>query len=146
MHFLAAAAPDPAAALLSSHGGTWWQTAGGLLVVFGLLVVCMKLLGRFQRRQSQGRASIVAVWNLGPRREMQILRLDDEIHTIYRHDGAMVVLKKESLASWEASKGRVEMPPTPASPASLLRRFLPGAGTSGQEPASATRRSASARA
>jgi len=146
MHFLANAGADPAAALMGGQGVSWWQTAGGLLLVFGLLIVCMKLLGRFQRRQAHGRAAVLSVWNLGPRREMQILRLDDEVHTIYRHDGAMVVLKKESLAAWEASRGSAETPPAPAVLGQLLGRLLPGRRDSEPHAASAERRGAEARA
>lgn len=129
MGFLAAATVnEPAAALLGQHDGfSWWQTAGGLLIVFGLLVVFLKLLGRVHRRASHGRAEVLSVWNLGPRREVQILRLDDEVHTIYRHDGAMVTLKREPLAAWQATAQSADAS-GPASMHDALRRILPGAG------------------
>ncbi|MFN2370542.1 MAG: hypothetical protein ABR506_05225, partial [Candidatus Krumholzibacteriia bacterium] len=46
----------------------------------------------------------LTVWPLGPRREVQVLRLGDEVHYVYRHDGAMVLLRRESLAAWEAGR------------------------------------------
>jgi hypothetical protein len=98
--FLAAAVsvPAPSAAL----GGSWWQTVGGLVAVFALLLLSLKLLGRFQRRSGAARASVLTVWHLGPRREIQVLHLDDEVHYVYRHDGAMVVLQREAHAEWQA--------------------------------------------
>lgn len=124
----AASASDSAATLLGQHGGfSWWQTAGGLLLVFGLLVVFLKLLGRLHRQASHGRAEILSVWNLGPRREIQILRLDDEVHTIYRHDGAMVPLKREPLAAWQAAAQTSERAPQ-AAWSDLVGRFLPRGG------------------
>ena len=59
-----------------------------------------------EQRNGQGQATVLAVWNLGPRREIQVLRLENEAHYIYRHDGAMVILKKTSLADYEAESGR----------------------------------------
>lgn len=82
-------------------GISWWQTVGGLAAVFALLIVFLKVLARFQRGTRQNQASLLAVWNLGPRREIQVLRLGEEIHYIYRHDGAMVLLKQDSLAAWQ---------------------------------------------
>ncbi len=85
------------------QGGTsWWQTMGGLLVVFGLLFLTLKLLGKINNNRSGShKASILAVWNLGPKREIQVLQLGDEVHYIYRHDGAMVPLKMQAVADWE---------------------------------------------
>jgi len=96
--FLASAMPD----LAGGGGVSWWQTVGGLVAVFGLLILCLRLLGRFQRRQSSGRASVLTVWPLGPKREIQVLRLGDAVHYVYRHDGAMVVLDRDALADWQA--------------------------------------------
>jgi flagellar biogenesis protein FliO len=94
-------------------GPAWWQTVGGMLVVFGLLVVCLRLLARFNRRGGAGQASLLAVWHLGPRREIQVLRLADEVHYVYRHDGAMVLLKQESWAEWQRSRPAAETAKTP---------------------------------
>jgi hypothetical protein len=98
--------PAAVAFPLASQGSAppWWQTVGGLLVGFGLLFLCLRLLARFQRRGATGQASLLAVWPLGPRREVQVLRLGDEVHYVYRHDGAMVLLRQESLADWEAGR------------------------------------------
>jgi len=85
----------------SAGGPSWWQTAGGLLLVFGLLVLCLKYLGRFNRKRAEHQADLKAVWRLGPKREIQVLRLGDEVHYIYRHDTAMVLLKNEPLADFE---------------------------------------------
>ena len=90
--------------LAGNAGMSWWQTAGGLVAVFGLLVLCLRLLGRFQKSRAGDRASVLTVWPLGPKREIQVLRLGDAVHYVYRHDGAMVVLDKESLAVWEAQQ------------------------------------------
>lgn len=85
-------------------GMSWWQTIGGLVVVFGLLLLSLKLLGRFNRRSGAAQAGMLAVWHLGPKREIQVLRLGDQAHYVYRHDGAMVTLKTEDLAEFERSR------------------------------------------
>lgn len=109
---------------LSEGGGGFslWQSLGGLILVFGLLILCLKLLGRFNRRHNPGQSSLLTVWPLGPKREIQILRLGDEVHYIYRHEGAMVLLKQESLTQWERSRAG-EAAPTGAGG---LGRFFGG--------------------
>lgn len=94
-------------------GASWWQTLGGLVAVFGLLMLFLRLLKRMSRGQGGGDTSLLAVWHLGPKREIQILRLGDMAHYIYRHDGSMVVLKEEPLAEFERSHGGKESPTVP---------------------------------
>ena len=113
--FLATAVPE----LTGGSGISWWQTVGGLVAVFGLLLLCLRLLGRFQRRSNGGKASVLTVWPLGPKREIQVLRLGDAVHYVYRHDGAMVVLDQDTLADWQA---RAEA----THPAAGAPRGLPG--------------------
>jgi hypothetical protein len=104
-----------AAFLASMSGGTftadtgmsWWQTLGGLAVVFGLLLVSLKLLGRWNRRTGAAESSLLTVWPLGPKKEIQVLRLEDQVHYIYRHDGAMVVLQTERLTDFENKRNHV---------------------------------------
>lgn len=85
-------------------GISWWQTIGGLVLVFGLLIVSLRLLGKFNRRAGGADTNLLTVWHLGPKREIQLLRLGEEVHYIYRHDGAMVALKAEPLAEFEQKK------------------------------------------
>jgi hypothetical protein len=77
-------------------GPDLWQVGGALVAVLALLVVALKGL---QRLQAAGGGDetvrMLSVRRLGPRRELQRLRVGDEVHTIYRHDGAMVVLGRE---------------------------------------------------
>lgn len=94
-------------------GFSLWQSLGGLILVFGLLILCLRLLGRFNRRHNPGQSSLLAVWPLGPKREIQVLRLGQEVHYIYRHEGAMVLLKQETLAQWESSRTEVTDPGRP---------------------------------
>lgn len=90
--------------MASGAGFNVWQSLGGLVLVFGLLILCLKLLGKFNRNRSVGTTSVLAVWQLGPKREIQVLRLGDEVHYIYRHEGAMVLLKKETHQQWLTSQ------------------------------------------
>ena len=91
---------DPSALGSSGLGaGSWWRTIGGLAVVFGLLFLSLKLLSRYGRRGAAAQARMVAVWHLGPRREIQILRLGEEVSYVYKHENAMVLLRQEE---WEA--------------------------------------------
>ena len=89
---------------VADSGMSWWQTLGGLAAVFGLLLLSMKLLGKWNRRSGGSDSSLLTVWHLGPKREIQLLRLGEEVHYIYRHDGAMVVLKAEPLTDFERKK------------------------------------------
>jgi hypothetical protein len=93
-------------AFAAETGVSWWQTLGGLVVVFGLLLVSLKLLGRWNRRSGAAQSALITVWPLGPKKEIQVLRLEDQVHYIYRHEGAMVVLQTEALADFEAKQGR----------------------------------------
>ncbi len=106
-------------------GSSWWQTMGGLLVVFGLLFVTLKFLGKINKnRTGGGQASLLAVWNLGPKREIQVLQLGDEVHYIYRHDGAMVPLKMQSLADWKSDVAKIGETQTQTPDG--WKRFFPG--------------------
>ncbi|MCP4572099.1 MAG: hypothetical protein GY838_07065 [bacterium] len=126
MEFLATATLP---GLEGNAGMSWWQTVGGLLAVFALLIIFLKVLGRFQGGARQDHARILAVWNLGPRREIQVLRLGEEIHYIYRHDGAMVLLKQDSYAAWQASGATAEQPRAAGLPTWLKDRLPALAGS-----------------
>ncbi len=107
LSFLANAALDTGKLGMGSQGSVW-QALGGMAVVFGLLLLFLKLLGKLNKKGAAADTSVVAVWPLGPKREIQVLRLGDMVHYIYRHEGSMVVLKEESheqfLASHEQGK------------------------------------------
>ncbi len=116
--------PLLAAAMPVFEGGTgvsWWQTVGGLAAVFALLLLFLKFLARMNRSGKVGQASMLSVWGLGPRREIQVLRLGEDVHYIYRHDGAMVLLRQETYAAWQA-KGAETATEAPSS--GLLARLL----------------------
>lgn len=83
---------------------SWWQTVGGSLVVFVLLLLCLRLLARWHRPGGRRRASVLEVWSLGPRREIQIVRLQDDVHYVYRHENAMVLLKRQDHAAYQADQ------------------------------------------
>ncbi len=95
------------AGLTGGEAGNIWQSVGGLVAVFGLLILSLKLMGRFNRRHQNTETQLLAVWHLGTRREIQVLRLGTDVHYIYRHDGAMVLLKQEPYVQWEALKAQM---------------------------------------
>jgi len=115
---LAAVTPDSA---LSGGGISWWQTFGGLLIVFGLLMVSLKMLGKLNRKSGAAEANVLAVWPLGPRREIQVLRLGADVHYIYRHESAMVLLRQEPLADFERTRQASATAPDHTG----LKRFFP---------------------
>lgn len=121
--------PTPFLAVAFSEGASvsWWQSLGGLVAVLGLLMVFLKLLGRVNRRMSGDQASVLKVWPLGPRREIQVLRLGDEVHYIYRHDGAMVILRQQSHEDFvkEHAQDNADHP------GSGWQKYLPGSFTMG---------------
>lgn len=96
-------------------GSPWWQTIGGLLLVLGLLFLSLRLLGRFNRRRAGGQAAVLKVWPLGPRREIQVLRLFDTVHYVYRHDNGLVLLERQSLEAYEGGAEQA-FPAHPTSP------------------------------
>ncbi len=123
---LAAIEPGSLDASALSGGGSWWRMIGGLAVVFGLLVLCLKLVTRYGNgRQGAPQARLLTVWHLGPRREVQVLRLGDEVSYLYRHESAMVLLRQEAWEDYRRQHG--EAPAglaTPAAlPAALLRQL-----------------------
>ena len=102
MPFLGNSAVDPSN--LSMGGdGSLWQAFAGMAIVFGLLMLFLKLLGRINKTRGSVDSSVEAVWHLGPKREIQVLRLGDNVHYIYRYDGSMVVLKEEPLVLFQAN-------------------------------------------
>ncbi len=58
---------------------------------------------------------------MGPRREIQVLRLGSDVHYIYRHETAMVLLKQEALADFERTRQESAADPAQTS----LKRFFP---------------------
>ncbi len=100
--FLAAAAGASSA----GGGASWWQTAAAMLAVFALLVLFLRLLGRLSPAAQGREAALLAVHPLGARREIQVLRFKDQVHYIYRHEGAMLALAREPYAEWSAQQGR----------------------------------------
>lgn len=89
---------------LQNTGPSWWQAVGALVAVLALLLICLRLLSRWQRPPGRDEAALVAVWPLGPRREIQIVRLRDEVHYVYRHEGGLVVLDRESWDRYRTAK------------------------------------------
>ncbi len=54
----------------------------------------------------------------------QVVKLADQVHYIYRHDGAMVLLKQETLKDWETASA--EQGPAVQPPANILARLFSG--------------------
>jgi flagellar biogenesis protein FliO len=86
--FCATAAATPA------YGG-WWKLIGAFLIVFGLLVVFLKVLGRMQRGGGSADVSLLRVQSLGPRRSLEFLRCGDRVFKLYRSEQSMVLLDQE---------------------------------------------------
>jgi hypothetical protein len=107
---------------------SWWQAVGGTLAVFALLALFLRLLARLQVGSPRARqAVLLAVIPLGPRREVEVVRLKDRVHYLYRHEGALVALSEESFETWQADPAL----PSPLAPAGLparLARWFSGAG------------------
>lgn len=102
-----------------AQGPSYWQVGAALAAVLGLLVVVLRFLQRWQGAGGQGSdVKLLSVRRLGPRREVQVLRVGDRVHTIYRHDAAMVLLASEGQAEQAAAQ-----PDPPAAPAPLGRRL-----------------------
>jgi hypothetical protein len=89
--------------LAAAGDGGWWRAAGGLALVFGLLLVCLRLLRRWPRPRGAEAARLEAIWPLGPRREIHLVRLGDEIHYVYRNEQGLVLLRHEPWVDYRAA-------------------------------------------
>lgn len=84
--------------------GSWWRAAAGMLLVFGLLIVCLKLLRRLPVARGGGDARVEAIWPLGPRREIHVVRLGDAVHYVYRNEQGLVLLRQESWGDYRTAR------------------------------------------
>jgi len=113
--------------LQGSTGPAAWQVFAALAGVLALLVLFLRGLQRWQPGQRQdARVRLLSVQRLGPRRELQVLRVGDEVHTLYRQEGAMVVLGSRSWDSWSAVQDTVAAPAINWKP--RLRALVAAAG------------------
>lgn len=80
----------------------WWQILGAFLLVAGLLLLTLRLLGRWQTGGRGGEIAVLSVTGLGPRRAVETVRSGDEVLVLYRSEGAMVLIERRSLAEHEA--------------------------------------------
>ena len=110
----------------ATAGAGLWQAGIALAAVLGLLIVVLKLLKRLQTGTGDASVRVLGVQRLGPRRELQQLRVGDDVHTIYRHEGAMVVLKTEDLGAWQATR-----PQTGAAPLQIGKKLRALAAAAG---------------
>jgi flagellar biogenesis protein FliO len=112
--------PSPFLAVQAAAGGVaWLKLVGGLVVVFTLLLLFLKLLGRFQGGRPGAAAALVAVHAVGPRRAVELLRCGDEVFTLYRHEQTVVLLDR---APYDPAR---HAPPAPALPVGgLIDRLL----------------------
>lgn len=120
----------------SLAGGTmpsFWQVGAALLTVLALLVLALKGLGRLQRNQDGAGARLLQVRRLGPRRELEVLKVDGEVFTIYRRDSGLAVLKQESHEGYRARQAAA---PAGKPGTSLGRRLLALAAAAGGATAS----------
>ena len=88
--FLAAAAAQP-------DDPSWWKLAGAFLLVFGLLMLFLRFVGRLQRGAASADAALLRVTSLGPRRSLEYLRCGDRVYTLYRSENSMALLETESF-------------------------------------------------
>ncbi|MBU0742398.1 hypothetical protein KKG45_06250 [bacterium] len=89
---------------------SWWKLIGAFLIVFALLIVFLKLLGRMQRGGGGTEASLLRIHALGPRRSVEVLRCGETVYTLYRSDQAMVLLSQEPFDP----RRHAPPPPSPA--------------------------------
>lgn len=111
---------------MNAPGFSWWQAVGGTLAVFALLTLFLRLLARFQVGPRARQAALLAVIPLGPRREIEVVRLKDRVHYLYRREGALVALADEPYETWQADPVRLS-PLAPDGLPARLARWLAGA-------------------
>jgi hypothetical protein len=97
-----------AAPAWAGGGVPWWQGVGALLAVFALLILVLRLLGRWQAGGRRRDVRLLAVVTLGRGRELQILRLREQVHYVYRQDGGLVLLESQPYAAYRDATPLVE--------------------------------------
>ncbi|HOX26427.1 MAG TPA: hypothetical protein PLL30_07575 [Candidatus Krumholzibacteria bacterium] len=108
---------------------SFWQVGLALVVVLALLVMVLRLLQRFQNgAKPAGAVRVLAVRRLGPRRDLQFLQVGDLVHTLYRHDGAMVVLGTQPAATWDSCRTRLGEPAAGSGLGPRLQALVAAAG------------------
>jgi hypothetical protein len=100
---LAATGPG---ALSSLGDGGWLRAAGGTILVLVLLVFSLRLLRRWPGVRRSDSARVEAVWPLGFRREIHVVRLEDEVHYVYRNEQGLVLLRREPWADYRGTRLR----------------------------------------
>ncbi len=110
---------------------SFWHLASAMVTVLALLVLALKLLGRFQRQQGGERTRVLQVRQLGPKRDLEVLQVDDEVYTIYRREGGLAVLKQEALAQYLDRRPLADERPAAAN---LGRKLLALAAAAGGTP------------
>ncbi len=109
-------------------GASAGQVIGGLAIVLALLLLALRALQRWRPdRGADAAVRLLSVRRLGPRRELQELRVGDAVHTIYRHEAAMVLLQSEPWSDHVARRGAAGQP-TPARRRPPLKAWLAAAG------------------
>lgn len=117
------------------QGPSYWQVGLAMAAVLGLLIATLKFLQRWQQgTAADDGVQLVSVRRLGPKRELQTLRVGDQVHTVYRHDGAMVLLQ---TAPWQPAAA--PEPTTAGDRAAGLTRTLKTLAAAAGEVATRTR-------
>ncbi len=111
------------AGAMQGAGPGWLQAVGALAAVLALLLVSLRLLSRWHRPAGRDEAALVAVWPLGPRREIQLVRLRDEVHYVYRHESGLVVLSRQP---WDSYRAATTQAPADSGPLQRLWRAVSG--------------------
>jgi hypothetical protein len=126
---MALAFPLLASSSPANSGFPLWQTLGATVVVVALLLLFLRLLSRLPGAGPRGAAEVLAVWPLGPKREIQVLRLREAVHFVYRQDGGLVLLETGSLADYRAEHPVAAGRPRPGILGGLAGRLLSLAGS-----------------
>lgn len=84
------------AAAVRPEDPSWWKLGGAFLLVFALLVLFLKFVGRLQKGGHAADASLLRVQSLGPRRSLEYLRCGDSVYTLYRSEQSMALLAQEA--------------------------------------------------
>jgi hypothetical protein len=95
-------AADPATSLLPP----WWQILGAFVLVIALLILFLRILTRLQAGTARRDAGLLETHNLGAGRSVEVLQYRDGVYTIYRNDGAAVLLEKQDHATYVPGEPR----------------------------------------
>lgn len=74
---------------------------GAFVIVMVLLLLCLKMLQKLNAGRKSAAGTVIYSTSAGPGRSIEHIQTADNVHVIYKNDGAMVVLESFSIDDYK---------------------------------------------